>query len=140
MVVSLQRALTIASDTVNLKEVREFVGEAVRSSGVGGALQNRLVLAIDEAIANIIQHAYEEGRKDDVNIVVDVTPTRFEVVIYDQGRSFDPASLPEIDIEAHVGAGRVSGLGVFLMRQIMDEVEYIFKEGVRNELRMVKYL
>ena len=140
MAITLKRNLTILSDTAHLKEVRDFVGQVVRASEVGADLQNRLVLAIDEAVTNIIKHAYEEGRKDAVDLRIDVSPSRFEVVIHDRGKSFNPSALQDLEITAHVQAGRTNGLGVFLMRQIMDEVEYVFKEGIRNELRMVKYL
>lgn len=71
---------------------------------------------------------------------MDINPKRFEVVIYDTGCSFNPKDVTTPDIQQFIREGRRGGLGVFLMRKIMDEVEYVFQEGIRNELRMVKYL
>ena len=56
------------------------------------------------------------------------------------GEGFDPDRIKEPNMAEHVRAGRKSGLGIFLMRQIMDEVTYRFREGVPNRLRLVKYL
>ena len=140
MVVELKRDLRIQSETEGLKAVREFVGEVVRASQMDALLQNRITLAIDEAVTNIIKHAYEEGRKDWIEIQIDVSPTRFLVVILDTGRSFNPKRVDPLDIADNIQRGHQGGLGIFLMRQIMDEVEYTFREGIKNELRMVKYL
>ena len=136
----LVRSLSIPNETRELRSVRAFAAEAVHRGGVPKAFENGILLAIDEAVANIITHAYEEGRKDLIEIVIEVDPRRFTVVIRDSGTSFDPKNISIPDLAAHVADGRRSGLGVFLMRRVMDEVEYLFKEGVRIELRMVKYL
>ena len=75
-----------------------------------------------------------------IEITLDIDPRRFTVVIRDSGSSFDPKSILAPDVKDHLSNARRHGLGIFLMRQVMDEVEYLFKEGVRNELRMVKHL
>ena len=140
MVVAVKRDLKIRSETEGLKLVREFVADVVRSSQMNAMLQNRIILAIDEAVTNIIKHAYDEGRKDWIEVQIDVTPSRFEVLILDNGRSFNPKRVDQPDVHSNIEKGQQGGLGIFLMRQIMDEVEYQFREGIRNELRMVKYL
>ncbi len=140
MVTAIRRDLSIQLQTEGLQKVRAFIAEIVRASEMEENLQNRITLAIDEAITNIIKHAYEEKHQDRIRITVDVSPKRFEVVIYDSGCSFNPKEVKAPDIQQLVREGRRGGLGVFLMRKIMDEVEYVFHEGVRNELRMVKYL
>ena len=136
----LNRTLKIANETAQLQAVRAFVTDVVRHSPVPPTLENGILLAVDEAVANIIKHAYAEHRHDTIEITLLVDAHRFQVTIRDSGVSFDPKSIADPDIQEHVLQRRRSGLGVFLMRQIMDEVEYLFKEGVRNELRMVKYL
>lgn len=140
MVNPLLRTVTIPNETAQLETVRVFVRETLAAAAVGNGLVNRLSLAIDEAVSNIIVHGYETDRRDTIEVRVHVSPGRFEVTIRDSGKSFQPKDGREIDLEAHVQAGRRSGLGIFLMRQVMDEVEYSFREGLQNELRMVKYL
>ncbi len=136
----LVRSLSIPNETRELRSVRAFAAEAVHRGGVPKAYENGILLAIDEAVANIITHAYQEGRKDVIEIVIEVDARRFSVIIRDSGTCFDPKTVSTPDLSAHVADGKRNGLGVFLMRRVMDEVEYLFKEGVRNELRMVKYL
>ena len=140
---TFQNSLLITSETRNLQRVRAFLGECiVRSGYVPAEWQNKITLAVDEAVSNIIEHAYdkeEHGQQGEINIVIEATHERFEIVIIDSGKEFDPDTIPEVDISTHVQAGRKSGLGIFLMRRIMDEVRYTFKEGIKNELRMVKY-
>lgn len=140
MVTTIRRNLSIQPETGGLQSVRTFISDVVKASEIEENLCNRITLAIDEAVTNIIKHAYEDHRVDQIRITVDINPKRFEVVIYDTGCSFNPKDVATPDIQQFVREGRRGGLGVFLMRKIMDEVEYVFQEGIRNELRMVKYL
>jgi serine/threonine-protein kinase RsbW len=61
-------------------------------------------------------------------------------MIRDTGRVFNPESIPNPDMKEHVQRGHKKGLGIFLMRQIMDEVRYKFRDGVKNELTLVKFI
>ena len=73
-------------------------------------------------------------------IEVEVAEDQFKIVIRDTGRVFNPESIPDPDMKAHVQKGHKKGLGIFLMRQIMDEVRYKFKDGIKNELTLVKFI
>lgn len=137
------RDLVIPNSTQHLATVREAVREVVANSAFPSKDVNRIILAVDEAVANIMEHAYEEAREKDqltIELKLDADSTRFEVVIIDSGREFDPSEIDVPDMDEHVSQGRKNGLGIFLMRQIMDEVQYTFVQGFRNELRMVKYV
>ena len=137
---TIVRTLSIPNQTSQLKAVREFVADVVHHSVIPPTFENGILLAVDEAVTNIIAHAYKEHRRDMIEITLDIDPRRFTVVIRDSGTSFDPKSIVNPSMKEHIVHGKRHGLGIFLMRQVMDEVEYLFKEGVRNELRMVKYL
>jgi anti-sigma regulatory factor (Ser/Thr protein kinase) len=139
--VPIHKELVAANDTRNLVKIREVVKDAATQAPFEEREIARIVLAVDEAISNIMEHAYEEpGAEGDIRIVIDVDAARFEVVIVDSGREFDPSMIDIPDITEHVKKGKKKGLGIFLMRQIMDEVKYTFVQGLRNELRMVKYV
>lgn len=139
MSLSFQRSLSIQSDTEHLHLVRSFVGEAVLQTGFSPEDRNRIVLAVDEAVANVIGHAYEDTPGGPIHVAVDADPTRFRVVIRDRGRPFDPEAIKTPDIRAHVDQGRKNGLGVFLMRKIMDVVAYEFHAD-ENQLTLVKFV
>lgn len=132
--------LVISNDTRFCGLVREFTQRMIRSSALPPETENKIVLAIDEAVSNIIEHGYEEHVEGTIEMEISFDAERFTVIIRDQGRQFDPSAIKPVDILDHVRQGKKKGLGVFLMRQIMDEVKYIFKEGVQNELILVKYV
>ena len=136
----VHKELVAPNDTRHLVKIREVTEEAARYAAFDERDVGRIVLAVDEAVSNIMEHAYEacdEG--GDIRVAIDVDEARFEVVITDSGKEFNPAGIEVPDMTEHVRQGKKKGLGIFLMRQIMDEVKYTFVQGLRNELRMVKY-
>lgn len=140
---NVHRELLIPNSTRFLATVRQAVSDVVQESAFPDKDIHRIILAVDEAVANIMEHAYEsvEGESElSINLMLDADATKFEVVIHDSGKEFDPSEVESPDMSEHVAAGRRNGLGIFLMRQIMDEVKYTFVQGFRNELRMVKYV
>jgi serine/threonine-protein kinase RsbW len=140
-VTTVHRELVAPNNTRNLARIRGAVHEAAAASALVDRDARQVVLAVDEAVANIIEHAYDGSvEPGDIRITIDATPARFEVVISDAGREFDPGAVEMPDIREHVRNRQKDGLGVFLMRQIMDEVKYTFVQGIRNELRLVKYI
>ena len=137
---SIERTLTVTSGTENLSKVRTFVTQAMRDGSVKKEDENPIILAVDEAVSNIIEHAFEYTIEGTIRIEVTVDPKRCQITIHDSGKEFDPLSIEPLDLEAHIQKGRKRGLGVFLMRQIMDEVKYHYKAGVENVLTLVKNL
>lgn len=136
----VHKELVAPNDTKHLARIREVVADAAKQSAFDERDCSKIVLAVDEAVSNIMEHAYEgQEEPGDIRITIDADPTRFEVVITDSGHEFDPSTIEVPDMADHVQKGRKKGLGIFLMRQIMDEVKYTFVQGLRNELRMVKY-
>ena len=99
-----------------------------------------IVLAVDEACTNIIKHAYEYAADKEIEISILQNNRSFEIRIYDNGRTFDPSTLRPPDLKEHIGHLRRGGLGVYLMKRLMDKVEYNFYPGKRNEVRLTKYL
>ena len=141
MPVQIHKELVAPNDTRHLAKIREIVQESAGKLAFEKADIGRIVLAVDEAVANIMEHAYEDMEEaGDIRIAIDADDTRFEVLISDSGKEFDPSRIDVPDIAEHVTRGKKKGLGIFLMRQIMDEVKYTFVQGLRNELRMVKYV
>ena len=136
---TLKDRLIVANDTRHLLAVRDFISRMSRQGGLAAEDIHKLVLAIDEAVTNIIEHGYNKGEQGTIEIEAEWEQSKFKVVIRDSARVFNPESIPAPDMAEHVKAGRKKGLGLFLIRQIMDEVRYRYKDGVQNELTMVKY-
>ncbi len=130
----------IPSQTDRLKEVRDFVSTIARQFGFGEDDVNKIVLAVDEACTNIIKHAYEYRKNHSIKLSIQTQGTAFEVTITDQGRSFDPSGIPQPNMKEYLSHFKKGGLGMYLMKTVMDKVEYDFKPGPENCVRLTKYL
>jgi len=132
--------LRIPSQTDNLELIRGFVAKVAEKVGFTGDDISKIELACDEACTNVIKHAYSEmsGNKSlDVMIMIDFD--KFTIVVTDHGKGFDPKSVSLPDMQEYLAELKVGGLGIYLMRTLMDEVNYEIKPGIRNRVKMVKY-
>ncbi|MBN1782353.1 ATP-binding protein [bacterium] len=136
----VERHLCIPGKTENLEFIRNFVSGMARKAGFNDKDVNKIELAIDEACTNVIEHAYRDTGEGDIDIDVEYDTQKFKVVVADQGRSFVMEDIKIPDMEKYMAELKVGGLGIYLMRTLMDEVDYRSKPGARNEVRMVKYL
>ena len=120
-----------------LDEIREFVGDIARASGFGDKDIYNIQLAADEAASNIIEHAYEGVNDGQLEISCGMKDGAILIVMVDHGESFDPSAIPLPDLKADLSERKIGGLGIFLMRKLMDEVHY--EAGRRgNVLTMTK--
>ena len=110
---TLKREISVTNATGNLARVRDFLTDAARGFGVKHEDENRIILAVDEAVSNIIEHAYTETREATVEIEVSYDDERFTVFIRDSGKVFEPAQVQPIpDMAQHVKEGSIDGLRV----------------------------
>jgi len=135
-----QRTKIILSRTDNLLVIREFVSEEARAFGFSDEDAANIILAVDEACTNIIKHAYQYATDKEIEVTVLRKNRCFEIRIFDTGRSFDPTTIRQPDLKEHIGHRKRGGLGVYLMKKLMDKVEYDFHKGKRNEVRLIKNL
>jgi serine/threonine-protein kinase RsbW len=131
---------TIESRTDNLLEVREFVLTAARQFGFEEEEASKIVLAVDEACTNVIKHAYQYATDRQIEIVIRPDKDRLQITVIDDGRAFNPSIAKLPDLKQHLSHYRRGGLGIYLMRTLMDKVEYKYAPGKRNEVRLTKYL
>jgi serine/threonine-protein kinase RsbW len=116
--------------------IEDMLGSLDGLAEAPGVLQ-QVQLAIHEACTNVVEHAYE-GRKHErmqIILTLDDTSRRLTVELRDSGQPFDPSSVAEPDLED----GQIHGYGLFIMRQVMDEVTYEPSDGA-NRWRLVKEL
>jgi serine/threonine-protein kinase RsbW len=121
-----------------LDEIREFVGEIARNGGFSDKDVYNIQLATDEAASNVIEHAYENRPDGILELSCGVKGDAITIILIDHGESFDPSDVPAPDLKADLSDRKIGGLGLFLMRKLMDEVHYEPKPNQSNVLTMVK--
>ncbi len=130
--------LTILSQTGNLSEVRDFVSAAARRYGFDEESVNKIALAVDEACTNIIKHAYNFASDRQIDVAVTTRDGTFEVIITHNGKTFDPQAIHSPDMREYLSHFRRGGLGLHLMRSLMDTVEYRSLPDQRSEVHLIK--
>ena len=125
--------------TKSLKDVRDFFSRAAKPLPISKDLLDQLILAVDEAATNIIKHALKLKTNAEFNIEIEVKNRSILVRLIDHGEPFDPDLIPLPDIEESIHEKKRGGLGLYLMRQIMDDVKYFRKNG-SNVTELIKYI
>ncbi len=135
-------SLQIESDLKNLETVSVFIEKCMTDFGVKNPKAVFDVqLAVDEAITNIIEHAYS-GKKTGEIIVkckMDNSKKEFTVKLKDKGKPFDPKAVLAPDTNAAVDERKVGGYGIFFIKTLMQNIKYDFSEK-GNELTLTKKL
>jgi len=132
--------LLVPSSTQNLALIRDFVTNVGLQAGLGDDDVAKLELAVDEACANVIEHAHRGDLSKDVVVRATFDERTLRIEVVDTGEGFDPAKLPQENLEEMVAKHRSGGLGLRVMKSLMDEVSYEIVPGDTNRLRMVKKL
>ena len=120
-----------------LDVIREFAGQAAGDIGMDETEVCAVQMAVDEACSNIIEHAYRE-QGGEIEVTCDCRDDVLTITLRDHGEPFDPSSVPEPDLTCDLDERKVGGLGVYLMRQLMDEVKYEQHSDTGNVLVLVK--
>jgi len=120
----------------SLPAIRTLIRETFINAGFARKEVHKVNLAIEEGVTNIIRHAYlyEDGT---IRFRIVVYKKRIIISLIDSGRSFQPDGGSKLDLEKLVESGRKGGLGFYMIKKIMDSVEYLSSPGL-NELRMTK--
>jgi serine/threonine-protein kinase RsbW len=121
-----------------LDEIREFVGAIARQGGFSDKDVYNIQLATDEAASNMIEHSYENIPDGVIDLSCGMEDEQIRIVLIDYGEPFDPSAIPLPDLKADLSDRKIGGLGIFLMRKLMDEVHYEPKPDKSNVLTMIK--
>ena len=132
--------LQVPSSTENLALIREFVSSTARQAGFDEKDTGKLELAVDEACANVIEHAYGHDVSKEVVVRVRLSDETLSIDIEDTGKGFDPNSVNQEELEQLINKRKTGGLGMRLIKTLMDEVRYEIEPGKRNALYMMKRL
>jgi len=131
--------ITRAAELESLGTFRVFITECCARYGVSDDTVLDLKLAVDEACTNIITHGYKGMDPGSIILSFRIEPDRIQVQITDFGHVFEPVETPKPDVEAALGDQELGGLGLYLIYQTMDNIDYAsFEDG--NTLTFTKYL
>lgn len=136
---STSASFRVAAKLENLAAIRRFVEETTTALGADPTTATEIVLAVDEAAANIIAHGYR-GHSGPIAIQVKRSHDALVICLRDKAPPFDPTSAPAIDLTAPLEERIAGGLGVHLIRTIMDEVTHRVTPEGGNQLILVKKL
>jgi serine/threonine-protein kinase RsbW len=132
--------LRLKATLENVPLAIDFVDRHARQAGVGNQALYEIKVAVDEACANVVQHAYPSTAPGDMEIVCTVEGDRFVICVRDWGVGFAPETVPTPDVTAPLEERVPGGLGLFLIQQYMEEVEFSFDPATGNRLMMAKRL
>ena len=132
--------LKIPSITENLQLIREFIIKVAEKAGFDRERQEQIALAVDEACTNVIKHAHKFDSRRMIDIQIFVDEQKIRITITDKGRGFDVSRIKDPDLKKFARESRHGGLGIYLIKTLMDDVQYQFTPGVKNQVQLTKYI
>lgn len=124
----------------NLEKVIDFVDAHLENSGCSGKVRNYIELSVEEIFVNIASYAYRPGVGPvTVRVETDRDNPSVTIEFADSGVPYNPLEKTDPDVSATADERAIGGLGIFLVKKTMDNVEYSFRDG-QNILRISKKL
>lgn len=135
----MEKSIILANDIAELSKLHAFIEEVGEDLSLTPDVVFNLDLVIEEAVVNIIHYAYPKEEHQYIYLSAHMHEGSIVFVLTDTGKEFDPTLAPEADITLSADEREIGGLGIFLIRQIMNEVRYQRIEG-KNVLTLEKRL
>lgn len=129
--------LTISNKIREVTRLNAFVKSSAQTIGIEATLANKIKLAVEEAVTNIIDYAFPNGTEGNIDIAIEADANAIRFVITDTGAEFDPTSVTKADTTLGIDDRPIGGLGIFLVRNLMDSINYERIDG-KNVLRLEK--
>ena len=133
----MQRTLELKNDIAEIPQLSAFIDTFAEEAGIDFSLVMSLQLALEEAVVNVMEYAYPKGTVGKVLVTASAEGDDLEFVISDSGKAFDPTAKAEVNVDLGVEDRPIGGLGIHLVRNIMDSVAYERKDG-KNILTLRK--
>ncbi len=137
--VRLNRSLTLTNDVSNIPELTKFVNEVCREVDFNNSKTKQVRLAMEEAVVNVIDYAYPHGTTGKIYIEAVANDERLKFTITDSGKPFDITAYPDVDLNIPAEERPIGGLGIHIVRQMMDSINYNRIDG-KNVLTLRKKL
>lgn len=135
----MEKSIILTNDISEISKLNEFIEEIGNEFSLAPDVVFNLNLVLEEAVVNIINYAYPKEEHQSIYLSATLHEGSIILVLTDTGVEFDPTMAPEADITLSAEERPIGGLGIFLIRQIMNEVRYDRIDG-KNVLTMEKKL
>ena len=135
----MEKKLVIKNDISEINKLTVFIEELSEELVLTPEITFNLNLVLEEAVSNVIYYAYGEEKQKEISLTTKMSENNLIFVLTDSGKEFDPTKVPSADITLAAEEREIGGLGIFLIRQIMNLVEYQRIDG-KNVLTMGKQL
>ena len=129
--------ITLDNNVSQISRLAGFIEEIAGENSLDSGLAMSLNLALEEAVTNVVLYAYPQGTAGTVDVSAKAHGGKLTFTLSDSGTPFDPTQVPDADTNAPLEERRIGGLGIHLVRNIMDSVKYEYSEG-KNILTMIK--
>jgi anti-sigma regulatory factor (Ser/Thr protein kinase) len=130
--------LSVNASLENLQKVREYVDQAGAQLGVTESALADLRLVVDEAITNVILHGYGNDPSKKVELHMEGDGDAVVIRIRDRAKTFDPAGVSAPQLDTALKDRPFGGMGIFLIKEMTDEAEFLPLPGGGNEIRLLK--
>ena len=135
----MEKSIILTNDISEISKLNEFVEEIGNEFSLTPDVVFNVNLVLEEAIVNVINYAYPKEKHESIHLSAQLHEDSIVFVLTDTGMQFDPTKAPEADITLSLEDRPIGGLGIFLIRQIMNEVSYERIDG-KNVLTLSKKL
>ena len=129
--------ITIPAQMSYLIQVRNFIEHIGKRYKYSEKMVNSFKLVVDEACTNIIRHGYRDIKNGEIQLKAIIRRLSLTIILVDQGISYDPRQANTPDLAKYVDIGKKGGLGILMMRKLMDDIQYVVTEK-GNEFRLTK--
>lgn len=135
----MEKSIVLANEISEVSRLNDFIEEIGREFAIAPDVLFNLNLVLEEAVVNVINYAYPKEEHEFIYLSASMHEGSIVLVLTDTGKAFDPTAAPEADITLSADERQIGGLGIFLIRQIMNEVKYERIDG-KNILTLEKKL
>ena len=135
----MEKSIILANNISEITRLYEFIEELGNDFSLSPDIVFNLNLVLEEAVVNVINYAYPKEEHQSIYLSARMHEGSIVLVLTDTGKEFDPTAAPEADVTLSADDRQIGGLGIFLIRQIMNEVKYERIEG-KNVLTLEKKL
>ena len=133
----LTETLVLKNDVHEIARFSSFIKQAMEKLDIEKSLARQLRLAVEEAVVNVIDYAYPVGTEGEITVRIMSDGQRLHCQIIDSGIPFDPTAKEKADTSLSVEDRQIGGLGILLVREQMDSINYERIDG-KNILTLIK--
>jgi anti-sigma regulatory factor (Ser/Thr protein kinase) len=132
--------LTVPNDLVYFDLAQRFAGEMAKKIGFRGNELNEIEIAVEESVTYVMTHAYDKEEDKTIDIICQKIEEGLKIIVKDTGIPFDPSRIERFDISRNMEDISTEGLGMYLLRKVLDDLSFHNLGHLGKEIHMVKYL